>query len=692
VALSSDIYIDSKRLADLNDCRQTEWLATNGRGGYAMAAVNQMLTRRYHGLLVAAVHPPLGRYVLLAKLEVTATVDGLTYELGTNDYPEAVHPQGFRCLESFSLRPYPTWRWRVGQALIEQTLCMAFGEDTTFVQFRLVEGEGTVTLALRPLCTSRHFHELLHYQDMGPPTVEEREDGLSLAWSGKRPTWHLAHNGSFRARPDWYYQFVLSADARRGYDFTQDLFVPGIISAELSAQDATGLVVAASTEPCPWSGWKAAFEKAARHDDEYSAAASEEDALVEGLVRATGDFVVMREGRLKTVIAGYPWFGDWGRDTFISLPGLCLVPGRLEDARLILEAFAKHVDGGMIPNRFPDYGESPEYNTADAALWFIHAADRYLAYGGDWDFVSGRMFAAIAQILDAHEHGTRHGIAMQDDGLLFAGETGLALTWMDARVAGRPVTPRIGKPVEINALWFNALQIGSELAARRGEFGRADRWRGFAVRCAASFNARFWNAASGCLNDIADPEGRDGQADGAIRPNQLLAISLTHPVLDRARWRAVVDVCQRDLWTPTGMRTLAPHDPAYQGRYEGDMPQRDSAYHQGTAWPWLLGPFVTAYVRAYGDTPAARATARKFLQGVEGHLRVAGLGSVSEVAQGDAPHRPDGCPWQAWSVAEPLRALCEDILRTHPGLERPISKPVPLPAAQPPKSVRAASP
>jgi len=691
VALTSNIQIDPKRFTDLNDCRQTEWLVTNGRGGYAMAAVNQMLTRRYHGLLVAAVNPPVDRYVLLAKLDVTATVDGLTYELATNDYPEAVHPQGYKCLESFSLRPYPTWRWRVGQAVIEQTLCMIAGEDAVFVRYRRIDGAGPVNLTVRPLCTSRQFHHLTHYQDMGPPNVEERDDGLSFAWSGKRPSWQLSHNGSFKPRADWYYQFVMSADARRGYDFTQDLFVPGIISAELRAGDDAGLVVAASTQSCSWSTWKTAFSQAARRGEAYIGDSSGTDALEDALMRATGDFIVQRDARLKTVIAGYPWFGDWGRDTFISLPGLCLVPNRLEDAHSIFESFAKQVDGGMIPNCFPDYDNPPEYNSADAALWFIHAVDRYLAYGGDWEFVSGRMFSAIAQILDAYEHGTRHGIQLKADGLLCAGAAGSSLTWMDARVADRPGTPRIGKPVELNALWFNALHIGSEYAARRGEFGRADRWHGFATRCASAFGARFWNPAGGCLFDVVDPEGREGLADGAVRPNQLLAISLTHPVLDRPRWREVVDVCQRDLWTPMGLRTLSPHDPAYRGRYEGDMPQRDSVYHQGTAWPWLLGPFVTAYVRAYGDTPQVRSTARKFLHGLEAHLQEAGLGSVSEVANGDAPHFPGGCPWQAWSVAEPLRALCEDILKTCPGHHRPVSKAAPLTSSSLPKPLRTAS-
>jgi len=662
----SHTCIELPRLGDLNDIRQTEWLVTNGRGGYAMAAVNQMLTRRYHGLLVAAVNPPVERHVLLAKLDVTATVGGLTYELGTNDYPEAVHPQGYKFLESFSLHPFPVWRWRVGSALIEQSLCMVEGEDTTIIRFRLVEGAAPVGLTLRPLCTSRHFHHLTRYDQMGPPTVDETADGLALAWSGGKPGWGISHNGSFRSRPDWYYQFVLATEAQRGYDFTQDLFVPGLISGELLPKDAAGLIIVASTRTRSWRSWKTAFDATERGEASRLAQASSDDPLVASLARAAGDFVVERGAGLNTVIAGYPWFGDWGRDTFISLPGLCLVTGRFDIARSIIEAFAKSVDGGMIPNRFPDYGEAPEYNTVDASLWYIHAIDRYLAYTDDWPFISQKMFPVIAAILDAHVAGTRHGIRLAEDGLLAAGQAGFALTWMDARLPERVVTPRIGKPVEINALWYNALRIASDFAARLGDLSRADKWRGLAGKCLSAFGARFWNASRGCLYDVVDPFGVGGDADGSIRPNQLLAISLTHPILDKARWREVVDVCQRELWTPMGLRTLSPSDPAYRGRYDGDMASRDAAYHQGTAWPWLLGPFVTAFIRAHGDTPQSRAAARKFLAGFEPHLLQAGLGSISEIADGEAPHRPDGCPWQAWSVAEPLRALCEDVLRTQP--------------------------
>ncbi len=665
--------IDTRSCGDLSAGRHLEWLVTNGRGGFAMGTVNQMLTRRYHGLLVAAVHPPVERFVLLAKLDVTVTLSGLTYELATNDYHEAVHPNGYRLLESFAVRPFPTWRWRAGEALIEQTLCMAEGEDTTFVRYRLIEGPPQVVLTVRPLCTSRHFHHLSHYQEIGPPNVDSVGSMLSFHWPGGRPAWSLAHNGEFRPRPDWYYSFQLAVEQERGYDTEQDLFMPGVIAMTLDCGDPTGLVFAASTQQRGWETADSAFAAAASRDEPSFGIGDSDDPLPAPLLRGATDFCAHRGADLETCIAGYPWFGDWGRDTFISLPGLCLVTGRFEAARRVFLAFAGHVDQGMIPNRFPDYGEAPVYDTADATLWYIHVLNRYLAYTGDWDFIADKMMSVVTEMIEAHERGTRHGIRLCDDGLLAAGEPGFALTWMDARVSDCAITPRIGKPVEINALWYNALRIGADFAQRFGDDERSRRWSRIADRACERFNTRFWNESAGCLFDVVDVEGEQGRVDDALRPNQLFALSLSHPILDESHRRSVVDACEGNLWTPMGLRTLSPGDPHYCGRYQGDVIERDRAYHQGTVWPWLLGPFVTAYLRAYGDETAVRNRARSFLDGLVPHLSVAGLGGISEVADGDAPHAPGGCPWQAWSLAEPLRALCEDILCTHPAPSRETS-------------------
>lgn len=638
---------------------------TNGRGGYASASVNQMLTRRYHGLLVAAVKPPVERYLLLAKLDATIMVDGLTYELATNDYPETVAPHGYRLLESFSLRPFPTWRWRAGDSIIEQTLCMVDGEDATYVRYRLVQGDKNVTLTVRPMCASRHFHHLQKAADVVAPEIRTTVDGFELAWPADLPSMHVSHNGEFRSRHDWYYNFELRAERDRGYDYAQDLFMPGPIHTTLRRNDSTGLVIAASTTARSWRTHDTVFAAAALRDEDPLAGVQNADPLVGALVRASGDFLVRRE-QLNTVIAGYPWFEDWGRDTFMSLPGLCLVTGRFDHAKNIIRAFAGHVDQGMIPNRFPPYGEPPMYNTVDGTLWYIHAIDRYLAYTGDWAFIEKEIYPVLVSIIEAHEKGTRHHIHQADDGLLFAGDEGHALTWMDARVGDRSITPRIGKPVEVAALWYNALRIASSFAEKMKDRDRARRWRATAELAHASFNHRFWRTDLCCLYDVIDVDGHPGTTDKSVRPNQLLAISLTHPILEESRRRSVVAICERDLWTPLGLRTLAQSDPAYQARYRGRVEARDEAYHQGTVWPWLLGPFVTAYIRAYEGLDTARVKARRFLDGLLLHLEEAGIGSISEVADGDAPHTPGGCPWQAWSVAEPLRALCEDILVSHP--------------------------
>jgi predicted glycogen debranching enzyme len=659
--------VERSRCTDLDGGRRLEWLVTNGCGGFAMCAVNQMLTRRYHGLLVAAVQPPVQRFVLLAKLEATVSIEGLTYDLATNDYSETIHPRGHKRLESFSLRPFPTWHWRAGEALIEQTLCMVRGEDTTFVRYRLLEGEQSVELTVQPLCTSRHFHHLTDYAEMGPPNVESDGEFLRFHWARERPAWQLSHTGEFQSRPDWFYGFMLAAEQERGQkDASQDLFTPGPIRETLRRDDTEGLVIVASTQARPTAGCDAAFAAARLRDEQLDFGLMGDDPLLDPLVRATDAFIVRRDEDLKTVVAGYPWFGDWGRDTFISLSGLCLVPGRFGEARKIIRAFARHVNQGMIPNRFPPFGEAPAYDTVDATLWYIHGIDRYLSYSGDWALITDELFPVVTEILDAHERGTRHGIGIADDGLLTQGEEGYALTWMDAKLPDLVVTPRRGKAVEINALWYNALIIGVAFANRIGDAEAAERWARLAERVRASFNERFWNTATDCLFDVVDVDGEAGRDDASVRPNQLLAISLTHPVLDPARHRAVADVCERELWTPLGLRTLSPNDPNYCGRFEGDMRARDSAYHQGTVWPWLLGPFVTAYVRAQGGHADVRRRGRKFLDGLLPHFSEAGLAGVTEVADGDAPHLPGGCPWQAWSVAEPLRALCEDILQTHP--------------------------
>jgi len=386
-----------------------------------------------------------------------------------------------------------------------------------------------------------------------------------------------------------------------------------------------------------------------------------EDPFAILLTTAADQFIVAR-GDQKSVIAGYPWFGDWGRDTMISLPGLTLVTGRYDDARNILRAFARSIDRGMLPNRFPDSGEAPEYNTVDATLWMFHAVHEFLRYTRDYDFVRSELYHPLADIIVWHERGTRYGIHLDSDGLLHAGEPGVQLTWMDARVGDWVVTPRQGKPVEIQALWYNALRVIAQLASVFGDPEAAARYSALADRARERFLQVFWNDASGCLYDVINDHG---SPDAAIRPNQIFAISLPYPLLSSVHALRVIDVIEWELLTPYGLRTLSPRDPNYQGHFTGDAHSRDSAYHQGTVWPWLLGPFLTAYVKVHGGTEpetqqVARGRADHFLDPLRAHLLEGGLGQISEVFDGDSPHRPGGCFAQAWSVAEVLRTYVED--------------------------------
>lgn len=679
---------------DAGSALDREWLVTNGRGGYASATISQALTRRYHGLLVAAIEPPVRRTVLLAKLEATVLVGIQSYELGTNVYRDVMHPTGYALLESFVEGPQPTWRWRMGPALLEQSLAMVDEEDAVVVRYRLVEGE-KAALTIRPLMTDRHFHHLTRADAQSEPDVNREEHSIAIHWKNSPTTVHLRNSGKFRRRPDWYYDFQLPIERDRGFDFEQDLFTPGFVEVELSRDAQPIAFVMASTRllGTPEAMWERAVthrktvKRKKRHRPRKRSSGNpagttpahahrtpiqsrpprpadesrdvDYTRFAERLREAARQYIVNREDDLKTIIAGYPWFGDWGRDTFIALPGLCLSTGRYGDARRIIRMFAKHVDQGMIPNRFPPYGEPPQYNTCDATLWYIHAMDAYVRHTKDWALISETLYPVVCQIMECHINGTRHGIRVDGDGLLAAGEPGHALTWMDAKIGDRTITPRIGKPVEINALWYNAISIAVDFAVHARDGHRAKAWCDLAQQCRTSFNQRFWNADAGCLFDGVDVDHVAGTTDDRIRPNQLLAISLTHDVLDAAHWQSVVHVCERELLTPMGMRTLSPSHPDYRPHYAGDAVARDESYHQGTVWPWLIGPFVSAYLKAHGKDAIPRA--RAFLDRLAMHFDEAGIGGISEIADAEAPHKPDGCPWQAWSVAEPLRVLVDEL-------------------------------
>lgn len=654
-----------------------EWLETNGLGGFASSTIVGLNTRRYHGLLTAATKPPVGRLVLLSKCEETLLIDGQRFELSANRYPGAVHPQGYQYLKQFRLDPFPVFTYVIEGMEIEKAVFMRQGANSTVIQYALraaahrptagsPPGHGQIQLEVRPLIAFRDYHSTTHENPVLDPHVQAEPNLASVAPYGGLPRLYVAHDAdALDPAGTWYRNFEYDVERERGLDFREDLFSPFTLTFDLTRRAQAAIV--ASTEPRDIRRVATYRQAEVRRRAAVLAASPAADKLVRTLVAAADQYIVAR-GDQKTVIAGYHWFSDWGRDTMIALPGLTLVTGRADVARSILLAFARHMDRGMLPNRFPDAGEEPEYNTVDATLWFFEAVRALLRYTEDYTFVQGSLYPALADVIAWHVRGTRYGIRMDQDGLLAAGAEGVQLTWMDAKIGDWVVTPRRGKPVEIQALWYNALCVMAHLAEVFGDAAGQDRYRKMAARAQQSFTRTFWNEAAGCLYDVVGGETRDG----TIRPNQIFAVSLPHTMLPEEQARRVVAVVERDLLTPYGLRSLAPGDPQYRGRYEGDPRGRDSAYHQGPVWPWLMGPFISAYVKVNGRSPAARQRAAALLNGFGEHLRDAGLGQVSELFDGDAPHRPRGCIAQAWSVAELLRAAVEDVLApTAPGPKAP---------------------
>jgi len=639
-----------------------EWLETNGIGGFACSTIIGLNTRRYHGLLTAATKPPVGRFVLLSKLEEVLVVGDQRFELSANQYSDVIHPSGYEYLQSFRLDPFPVFNYRCGNVELEKTVFLVHEQNTAVIQYQLssdLRGLGC-TLEIRPLIAFRDYHSTTHANnDIRRDVTIERAMAVITPYPGL-PSLYFAHNAKcIDTTGFWFYKFEYERERERGLDFLEDLYSPFLLRFDLaansSAANSTATIIA-STAPCSSTEALKIRQSEMLRRSRIAGESPAPDPFATTLACAADQFIVAR-GDQKTVIAGYPWFTDWGRDTMISLPGLTLVTSRYDDARNILRAFARSIDQGMLPNRFPDSDETPEYNTADATLWMFYAVDEFLRYTGDEEFVRAELYKPLAGIIAWHERGTRYGIHLDSDGLLHAGAPGTQLTWMDAKVHGTPVTPRQGKPVEIQALWHNALRVMAHLATIIGDSAASRRFAVLADRTRQRFREVFWNEAAGCLYDVL-PDA--GAPDGSIRPNQIFAVSLPYPLLEAEQALRVVEVVERELLTPYGLRTLSPRDPNYRGRYHGDPASRDGAYHQGTAWPWLLGPFVTAYVKVHGGSDDARGAARRFLDPLHAHLREAGLGQISEVFDGDAPHRPGGCFAQAWNVAEILRGYIND--------------------------------
>lgn len=642
--------------ADLSQAVSREWLETNGLGGWASSTLAGAHTRRYHGLLVVATRPPVGRMVMLSKLDETLVLEGGSVELGCNLYPGAVHPQGYHHLRAFGLDPFPTFTYEAEGWVLRKSLAMVHGEHTLVLRYELLRAPGpTAHLELRPFFAGRDYHFLTRANPHIQPQAHFEDEVLRFQPYEGQPQIHLlVPGGHFAPVADWYYNHLYPREAERGLDYSEDLFTCGILRCPLEVGKPL-ILLASTADPRGRDGQGLLAAEARRRDRLVSGT----DPLIRQLSRAAEQFLVRRGDARHTLVAGYHWFTDWGRDTMISLPGICLVTGRHTEARSILQAFAEHLSQGMIPNRFPDAGEEPEYNTVDATLWFFVAVYKYLQYTGDREFVGGPLWPALQEVIDWHCRGTRYGIRVDQDGLLSAGEPGVQLTWMDAKVGDWVVTPRQGKAVEINALWYNALRIMEELA---GQFApaRAPVYAALAAQVATRFGEVFWNAGQGYLYDVVDADS----CDPSLRPNQLFALSLPFPLLEGEAARSVLAAVEQHLLTPCGLRTLAPGEPGYRPRCEGPPWERDGAYHQGTVWAWLLGPYITALVRLRGEE--GRAQARGLIEGLEAHLGEAGVGTLSEIFDAEPPFVPRGCIAQAWSVGEVLRAYCEDVLQLVP--------------------------
>ncbi len=623
-------HCDSSQCKNFELASRKEWLLANGIGGYAMGTVSGANTRRYHGHLVAATKPPSVRTILLANMEAFVQAEGIPIGLSCNQYQGALHPEGFQYLESFDVGRTADWRFKVGGMELRKQLAIHPGNNASTLVYTNA-GNRALALILRPLVAHKFYHDNFRVRDGYPERLDFPKNQTIVGHRGV--TLFISHEGAQRVPAQgWYYRFEYQREMERGLDPRDDLYCPCELKYELLPGEQATVVASTENGHKPYMPEEPPAEK----------------GVAGALREAAGKYFVKTDNR-TSIMAGFPWFTDWGRDTMISIPGLCLHTGRLEEAKQIVRDYASQMRQGLIPNRFIDSGEESEYNTADATLWFVHAIYRILESAWDEEFARA-CSKPLEEVLFWHQHGTFFGIRVDPvDGLLSQGEPGVQLTWMDAKVGDWVVTPRHGKPVEVNGLWINALRamewIGSRLSA---DFETPCR---VAAELAEShFEKKFWRDQVGHYLDTADPD------DASLRPNQLIAMSLPFGPAKGEQANQAFAKISRELLTENGLRTLAPDEPAYRGRFHGPLPELDSAYHQGTVWPWLLGPYVSALVKLTGD----RAEARRILKPCREWLVDYGLGGIAEVYDGDKPRYPGGCPWQAWNIAEILRAWVED--------------------------------
>jgi predicted glycogen debranching enzyme len=682
------INITQDALLRFDDALQKEWLITNGLGGYASSTVLAVNTRKYHGLLVAALHPPGDRTVCLAKLDEDVYVGNNVYRLGANEFQGSIFPQGYMFLKEFSVAPFPRYVYSVQGVEVAKTIFMPRKKNAVAVVYKVLNGNrADVKFRIFPLLSCRHFHSVVD-RTRNPPDLSQRQNGREMEVTSNSPKATIiarATKGEFTEKTNWIERLYYREEDGRGESSTDDCYQPGYFEIPVpSKQKAEFAIVTAASEYGQEAMENLETIGATTHDVESLFERELEqrnDALAEfyglhkqipksdwlnWILSAANTFIVEGAGDRKTVVAGYFWFEAWGRDTFISLPGLTLVTDKFKDAREILLDFIRHCKQGLIPNFVQDESEEPAYNTVDATLWYVNAVLQYLKYTGDLTFVKQRLWGSLKAIVDWHEKGTAFGIRVDSDGLLAHGPR---LTWMDAETEGKAVTPRTGKAVEIQALWYNALRTMQLLANRFGEESLAEKYAEMADKTRTSFNVKFWNGEKSCLFDVVG-----ASVDASLRPNQVIALALDFTMLDNTKNERVVDLVHRELLTPCGLRTLARTEPGYRGVYVGDRRSRDQAYHNGTVWAWLLGPFTTAFLKTkgYDDDNREYALKNLIMPLFSQQTFQAGLGTVSEVFDGDSPHTPRGCIAQAWSVAEPLRAYVEDVMQVRPKFEKEV--------------------
>lgn len=659
--------LDTKNLEQV---LSLEWLVTNGLGGYASSTISGTNTRRYHGLLVAALQPPINRTLLFSRIDENLIINKQIHQLSTNQWKDlSISPQGYKLLEQFYLDPFPNWIYKVSEITLKKELILLYEHNTVMINYKISGNFPQVELELVLLVNHRDFHK--ETKGNSDWFFEQKiiDNGVIIqVYPNVCPLYIKWTKGVYQRTDVWYYNYFNVMEKKRGLPYIEDHYNTGILKVNLKPGESITIVGSTEEFKDNIDFYRSKENEINRLEKLIRDSQLPEQKEFRYLIYASDQFIVKRSSvNSKTIIAGYHWFSDWGRDTMISLVGLTLVTKRYQEARNILKTFASYIDRGLIPNRFPDNEQDPhEYNTVDATLWFFHAIERYVAYTKDLEFVQRYLYPKLQDIIEWHELGTRYSIKVDpQDYLITAGDLQTQLTWMDAKIGDWVVTPRQGKPVEINTLWYNALKT-MEILSNLFNDKYID-YKSKAEKCKQSFIQKFWNPEKNCLYDYINEAG---VPDSKIRPNQIFVVSLPHTILDPEKEKLVVNTVEKELLTPYGLRTLSPDDPDYKGIYDGDQYQRDSAYHQGTVWPWLMGHFVRAYLKVYGKNEETLKRARELIQPLLNHLtNQACIGGISEIFDGNPPHLPRGCINQAFSVAEILRCWVEDILDQYPKIE-----------------------